>query len=484
MSGEVSSVTVLFTDLVNSAELLQQIDDERAQRILRAHHRLLKNAGAPHGALEVRWLGDGLMSMFVSTADAVRCAIAMQQAARRRVAGERLSVRVGLNVAAALREETDYFGTPVAIARRLCERAQGGQILCSGLVAGLLAGQQAFSFRDCGALALQGLATPVAASEVLYRHDEPAALLAHTPFVGRAAELAKLTHHLQEARAGHGGLVLLAGEPGIGKTRLTEEFTESAAEIGALVLAGRCYEGESAPPYGPFAEAIAAYTRNAEPEQLRQDLGLGAPPIARLVAAIRERVPDIPEAVALQPDEERFRLLDAVSQFLLATAARTPVVLIVDDLHWADKGSIAMLRHVARFAPRNRLLILVPIPTLVALVSLVVKYPWANGRFPVNTTRSLLVPLLDVICTRRTHIVRRLFTPMSPEIRCARTTRDTVTRVCGALASLAQVKACSRAPTRAQPGARSTQGCPMVRLSSPWPLIPTRPRSSTLRVWA
>jgi predicted ATPase len=79
---------------------------------------------------------------------------------------------------------------------------------------------------------------------------------------------------------------------------------------------------------------------------------------ARLVAAVRERLPDIPEAVALQPDEERFRLLDAVSQFLIATAARTPVVLIVDDLHWADKGSIAMLRHVARFASRNRLLIL------------------------------------------------------------------------------------------------------------------------------
>jgi predicted ATPase len=73
---------------------------------------------------------------------------------------------------------------------------------------------------------------------------------------------------------------------------------------------------------------------------------------------VRERVPDIPDAVALQPDEERFRLLDAVSQFLLATAARTPVVLIVDDLHWADKGSIAMLRHVARFASRSRLLIL------------------------------------------------------------------------------------------------------------------------------
>jgi class 3 adenylate cyclase len=133
MSSLAGLVTVLFTDLVNSAELLQQGDDERAQRSLRAHHRLLKHAVAAHGAQEVRWLGDGLVTVFVSTADAVRCAIAMQQAARRRAAGERLSVRVGLHVAEALREETDYFGTPVAIVRRLCDRAEGGQILCSGV---------------------------------------------------------------------------------------------------------------------------------------------------------------------------------------------------------------------------------------------------------------------------------------------------------------------------------------------------------------
>ena len=121
---------------------------------------------------------------------------------------------------------------------------------------------------------------------------------------------------------------------------------------------GGCYEGEWAPPYGPFAEALAAHAREASPEELRQDLGLGAAPLARLVPALREKLPDIPEPVALQPDEERFRLLDAVAQFLIALSVRAPVVLMLDDLHWADKGTIALLRHVARFAARQRILLL------------------------------------------------------------------------------------------------------------------------------
>jgi len=351
-------VTLLFTDLVNSSELLQRAGDEQAQRIFQAHHKLLKNAIATHGGQEIKWLGDGLMAVFASTADAVRCAIAMQQAARRRVAAERLAIRVGLNVGEALRDEADYFGLSVVIARRLCDYAQGGQILCSALVTGLLAGRQAFSFRECGALALKGVAAPVAASEVLYQHDAPAALLTHTPFVGRLAELRKLTQQLQEACAGHGGLALLAGEPGIGKTRTMEEFAELARERGARVLTGRCYEGEWAPPYGPFAEALAAQAREAPPAELRQDLGLGSAPLARLVPALREKLPDIPEPVALQPDEERFRLLDAAAQFFVALSARAPVVLALDDLHWADKGTIALLRHVARFASRQRILLL------------------------------------------------------------------------------------------------------------------------------
>src|SRR5262245_57314896 len=351
-------VTLLFTDLVNSTELLERVGDERAQRLLQAHHRLLKDTVAAHGGQEVKLLGDGLMTAFASAADAVRAAVTIQQAARRRAAGERLALRVGLHFGEAPREETDYFGTPVLIARRLCEQAQAGQILSSGIVVGLLAGRQAFRFTEVGVLALKGLAAPVTAYEVPYQQDDPTALLTQTPFVGRTAELARLGQRLRDAHAGRGAVVLLEGEAGIGKTRTLEELAETARADRATVLWGRCYEGEAARPYGPFAEALSEYVRRAAAESLRADLGLGASALTRVVSELRERLPDLPEPVALQPEEERVRLLDAVVQFLLALAARTPIVVVVDDLHWADYGTVAMLRHLARFASRGRLLVL------------------------------------------------------------------------------------------------------------------------------
>jgi hypothetical protein len=152
-------------------------------------------------------------------------------------------------------------------------------------------------------------------------------------------------------------VVLLEGEAGIGKTRTLEELAETARAEGATVLWGRCYEGEAARPYGPFAEALTEYARRAPAETLRADLGLSAAPLARMVPELRERLPDLPEPVALQADAERVRLLDAVAQGLLALAARTPTVVVLDDLHWADHGTVAMLRHVAR-CPRGRLLVL------------------------------------------------------------------------------------------------------------------------------
>ncbi len=353
-----ATTTIIFSDLVSSTELLQRAGDEDAQRIFKAHYQLLRDAVSANGGAEVKWLGDGLMAAFGATADAVRCAISMQQASRRPVSGEHLAIRVGLNVGDALRDEGDYFGTPVVVARRLCDRAEAGQILCSAAVSHVLAGRTAFSFNDLGALALKGISDPVTACEALYERDEPGAILAHTPFVGRAVEVARLHQRLDDAKAGRGGLVMLIGEPGIGKTRTMEEFAEWASEQGGRVLRGRCFEGDWAPPYGPFAEAIDGFVRDADPDQLMQDLRFGAAPIARLVPAIRVRLPEIPEPAPLQPDEERFRLLDAVSQFLIATSERAPLLVILDDLHWADRGTIGMMRHVARLTPGHRILVL------------------------------------------------------------------------------------------------------------------------------
>src|SRR5207248_9419193 len=116
--------------------------------------------------------------------------------------------------------------------------------------------------------------------------------------------------------------------------------------------------GEWAPPYGPFAEALAPHMAVALPEELRADLGAGAGPLSQLVPRLREALPDIPEPPPVPPEEERFRLLDAMAGFLVARSRRAPVLLVLDDLHWADRSTVAMVRHLVRFAPRERILLL------------------------------------------------------------------------------------------------------------------------------
>src|SRR5262252_10697856 len=150
-------VTLLFTDLVDSTALLQRVGAEGGQRILHAHRQLLREALTSHGGHEVKWLGDGLLTTFASVAEGVRCAVTMAQRARRPVAGERLGLRIGLHVGEVVPDEAaDYVGTPVVLARRLCDRATAGQILCSGAVVELLRGRQGFEFAPLGPLPLKG----------------------------------------------------------------------------------------------------------------------------------------------------------------------------------------------------------------------------------------------------------------------------------------------------------------------------------------
>lgn len=173
-------------------------------------------------------------------------------------------------------------------------------------------------------------------------------------YFGRAAEMSRLLASLEKAAAGRGGVVLLAGEPGIGKSHALRQLIEQARRGSAIVLAGRCVEGGWMPPFRPFAEAIAGYAESAGPERLRADL---APALVRIAPRLSELLPELEPPPALQPDEERFRLLDAAAQFFAALSARAPVLLVLDDLHWADAGTALMLRHVARTCGLGRLLI-------------------------------------------------------------------------------------------------------------------------------
>ena len=348
------TVTILFTDLVNSTVHLQEAGDEAGARIFQAHHKLLSAAISANGGEELQWLGDGILASFSSSADAVRCAISIEQASRRPQAGMRLEVRIGIHVGEVLQREGGYFGTPLVVARRLCDRASSGQILCSRLVADMLSARQAFSFHDLGPFELKGLATPMAVCEIVYEHNDPAAMLSHTPFVGRAPQLERLSAKLADASNGRGSVLMIRGEAGIGKTRILEEFAHLAVEHGATVMHGACYDGEFQPPYSPFAGAIAEYARSAGVAAL----GKGVAILARMVPSLRGAVGQAPEAEPLAKDEERFQLLDAVSQFLINLSRQAPLVLILDDLHWADRGVAAMLRHVAHFVPENSILLI------------------------------------------------------------------------------------------------------------------------------
>ena len=362
------TVTLLFTDLVGSTELLERIGDDEAERLRRAHFGLLRDVVAARSGHEVKSLGDGLMVAFGSAVGAVGCAVAMQRAVlrhNRRQPGLRLGVRIGLHVGDPIRDEDDYFGTPVVIARRLCDAAKGAQILTSDLVRGIVGSRGGHRFRPLGDVALKGLATPVAACEVVWDAPRaspvplPPALAGDNdePLAGRGEELAALSDHFSRARAGARETVLMCGEPGVGKTRLTTELGRRAHADGAIVLYGRC-DAEPLTPHQPFVEALQHYVDAAPIEDLAGQVAAAGGELRRIVPELERRLPRAPQPVGGDPEGERFRLFEAVATLLVEASATAPLLLILDDLHWADNASLLLLRHVARDSRAASLLVL------------------------------------------------------------------------------------------------------------------------------
>jgi tetratricopeptide (TPR) repeat protein len=182
-------------------------------------------------------------------------------------------------------------------------------------------------------------------------------LLEKGDFVGRQRELAILTAALDDSLSGQGGIVMLVGEPGIGKTRTARELAAYATLKGAQVLWGRCHSTEGAPPYWPWVQVIRAYTQGCEPEELRSRMGPGAADIAEIVLEVRECLPDLQPPPALEPQQARFRLFDSIRAFLKKASQFQPLLLVIDNLHWADRSSLLLLEFLAQELAEGKILV-------------------------------------------------------------------------------------------------------------------------------
>ena len=179
-----------------------------------------------------------------------------------------------------------------------------------------------------------------------------------TPFVGRDTERAEARRLLDQAVAGQGSLLLLGGEPGVGKTRLAEEVLAEARQRGCLALTGRCYEMEGTPPFIPWVEVVEHWARITPSAAFREVLGDAASEVAKLVPELRRTFPEIPQPIELPPAQQRRYLFNSFLEFVERGARITPHALLIDDLHWADESTLLLLQHFAQQLERIPLLII------------------------------------------------------------------------------------------------------------------------------
>jgi class 3 adenylate cyclase len=377
MALPAGTVTLLFSDIEGSTRLLERLGDGYDD-LLEEHRRIVRRALGRHGGHEVRTEGDAFFVAFARAGDAVRAAVAAQRglAESEWPRGGTVRVRMGVHTGEPRVVSGDYIGLDVHCAARICSAAHGGQVVVSEATERVLAAQpvEGVSMHGLGVCRLKDLSRPVGLYQVraerLVENFPPLRALERPPsratevarqraiFVGRDRELAELLAALDDLPSRGGALFLLSGEPGIGKTRLVEEFAARAADRGARVLSGRCWESGGAPAYWPWVQCLRALIQEAEPGLLAAQLGAGAADIAQIVPKLREFFSDLPLPPSLDPEGARFRLFDAVTTFLRNAAAAQPLVVVLEDVQAADAASLLLLRFVAADLAQAHLLVI------------------------------------------------------------------------------------------------------------------------------
>jgi class 3 adenylate cyclase len=360
--------TVLFSDLRGSTALRVLLGDDAFDALRRVHDELLTAAAATHDGYIVKSTGDGLHIAFEAGSSAVACAVAMQRGIerlnRRNADAEHLGLAVGVSAGDVVTEHGDVHGTAVVEAARLCAIAQAGQIVVADVVRLLTGSRGGHEFQLRGDLVLKGLAAPVRACDVLWHAEQLPRIPLPTrfaprldDFVGRDREREILFNAFRAVTAGSRQFVLVAGEPGIGKSRLAREAAATMFEAGAVVLTGRCEENLGG-PYQLWTSVLGHLVEHVDEGVLTRHLAAHGAEITKVLPDIRRRYPDLPATPRVDADADRHRLFEAAAALLDAATVDGPVVIVLDDLQWADIASLQLLRHLARVAPHAPILLI------------------------------------------------------------------------------------------------------------------------------
>jgi class 3 adenylate cyclase len=393
LEGERKQITVLFADLKSSMELLADRDPEEARQLLDPVLERMMAAVHRYEGTVNQVMGDGIMALFGApiahedhSVRACYAALAMQEAIRRYSAevrrghGVEVQIRVGLNsgevVVRAIGNDLhmDYsaIGQTTHLAARMERLAPPGSIRLTAETLRLSEGL--VQVTPLGPVPIKGLAAPVEAYELVGAGPARTRLQAFaarglTPFVGRQAELAALHQALEQAAAGHGQVVAVVGEPGMGKTRLFHEFTRASRTQGWFLLESSSASYGKATPYLLVIDLLKAYVQIEDRDDGRRirekltgrlltlDPTLG-PTVPALLALLEVPVEDAAWQ-ALEPSQRRQRTLDALKRLLLRESQVQPLLLVLENLQWIDAETQAFLDGLVESLPAARLLLLV-----------------------------------------------------------------------------------------------------------------------------
>ncbi|MGH7761786.1 MAG: ATPase, T2SS/T4P/T4SS family [Candidatus Dormibacteraceae bacterium] len=345
------TVTIMFTDVEGSTRLLSTRGFTESHEIMRAYETIIDEKVAEHAGRRIKGLGDGFMISFGSVRHGVECALDIQRSIAvysKQNPERKVKVRIGLNAGEVVEEAGDIFGAAVNVAARVAGKARGGEILVSDVVRQLVGPVSEMVFEYRGRYKLKGFPDRWRLHEVTPGEvkETPRTLPSGDGFVGREQERLDIRMLMDRAITGSGGMLFITGAPGIGASRLASEMAVEAAAKGWLVLSGRNVERDGA-PYAPFREILATAVAGGTSKPLQDAAGSNGPLLSQLVPSLRQKVRGMAAHGDVSIDKLRERTFRAIYDFLTGVQAKRPLLMVLDDLQWADEATVLLLRDLA-----------------------------------------------------------------------------------------------------------------------------------------